>query len=174
MDGPISNARRPSASAMSAKRYGTVSRAARSIVIATDHSPAPPALKKMAEGDFVRAWGGIASLQIALPAVWTGMARRGLPIERIAEWMSAAPARLAGLDGQKGAIAVGRDADLVVFDPDASFTVDARTLYHRHPVTPYDGARLRGRVKTTILRGQVVFDNNECVTQPAGRLIPDP
>ena len=143
-------------------------------LIATDHSPAPPALKKMAEGDVVRAWGGIASLQIALPAVWTGMAQRGLPIERIAEWMSAAPARLAGLGGQKGAIAAGRDADLVIVDPDASFTVDARTLYHRHPVTPYDGARLRGRVKTTILRGQVVFDNNECIAEPAGRLIPDP
>ena len=143
-------------------------------LIATDHSPAPPALKKMAEGDFVRAWGGIASLQIALPAVWTGMAQRGLPIERIAEWMSAAPARLAGLDGRKGAIATGRDADLVIFDPDASFTVDARALYHRHPVTPYDGARLRGRVKTTILRGHVVFDNNESATQRSGSLIPDP
>ena len=73
----------------------------------------------MADGNFVGAWGGIASLQIALPAVWTGMAQRGLPIERLAEWMSAAPARLAGLDGQKGAIAAGHDADLVIFDPDA-------------------------------------------------------
>jgi allantoinase len=142
-------------------------------LIASDHSPAPPALKQIEEGDFVRAWGGIASLQIALPAVWTAMTARGLPIERIAEWMSAAPGRLAGLEGRKGAIAVGCDADLVVFDPDASFVVDAKALYHRHPVTPYHGARLHGVVKTTILRGHVVFDKDE-YPQPVGRLIPSP
>jgi len=140
--------------------------------IASDHSPAPPALKQIAEGDFVRAWGGIASLQIALPVVWTGMAARGLPIERIAEWMAAAPARLAGLDDRKGAIAAGRDADLVLFDPDASFVVDGKALYHRHPVTPYDGARLRGVVKTTILRSQIVFDQNKCMATAIGALIP--
>ena len=120
----------------------------------------------------MRAWGGIASLQIALPVVWTGMAARGLPIERIAEWMAAAPARLAGLDDRKGAIAAGRDADLVLFDPDASFVVDGKALYHRHPVTPYDGARLRGVVKTTILRSQIVFDQNKCMATAIGALIP--
>jgi allantoinase len=141
-------------------------------LVASDHSPAPPAVKQIAAGDFVRAWGGIASLQIVLPAVWTGMNARGLPLERISEWMSAAPARLAGLDGRKGAIAAGFDADLVLFDPDASFVVDAKALYHRHPVTPYHGARLRGVVKTTILRGQIVFDQNDCVATPIGALIP--
>jgi allantoinase len=142
-------------------------------LIATDHSPAPPALKRIAEGDFVGAWGGIASLQIGLPAVWTGMAAGGLPIERIAEWMAAAPARLAGLDARKGAIAVGRDADLVLFDPDDSFVVDAKALYHRHPVTPYHGAQLCGVVKTTILRGQIVFHDKACTREPAGQVIPN-
>ena len=99
------------------------------------------------------------------------MAARGLPIDRLSEWMSAAPARLAGLQRSKGAIAAGCDADLIVVDPDAEFTVDAHALYHRHPVTPYDGARLRGQVKTTILRGQVVFDKNEICGVPTGRLI---
>ncbi len=139
--------------------------------IATDHSPAPPSLKCLAEGDFVRAWGGIASLQISLAIVWTGMASRHLPIHHIGQWLAAAPARLAGLDRIKGAIAVGCDADLVIWDPDADTTVAATALYHRHPVTPYDGARLRGRVKTTILRGEVVFDHGKCHGAPAGRLI---
>jgi allantoinase len=140
-------------------------------LVATDHSPAPPALKHIDDGDFVGAWGGIASLQLALSVMWTGAADRGLSIERLARWMSAAPARLAGLDGVKGAIAAGHDADLVIFDPDAAFTVNAATLYHRHAVTPYDGARLRGRVRTTMLRGQIVFADGECRGPAAGRLL---
>jgi allantoinase len=128
--------------------------------VATDHSPAPPALKHLADGDFVRAWGGIASLQLGLPAVWTGAVERGIEFARLAQWLSAGPARLAGLPA-KGAIAVGCDADVVVWDPDAVWTVDGRLLQHRHPVTPYDGRRLRGRVLTTILRGTTVFDAGE-------------
>lgn len=140
-------------------------------LVATDHSPAPPVLKHVGDGDFVEAWGGIASLQLALSVMWTGAADRGLSIERIARWMSAGPARLAGLDGVKGAIAAGRDADLVIFDPDAGFTVNAATLYHRHAVTPYDGARLRGRVRTTMLHGQIVFTDGECRGPGSGRLL---
>jgi allantoinase len=143
-------------------------------LIASDHSPAPPPLKSVWEGDFLRAWGGIASLQVAASAVWTGMAAHRLEMTRLAEWMSAAPARLAGLAARKGAIAPGMDADLVVFDPDAEWIVDARTLYHRHPVTPYDGIRLRGRVRTTILGGRVVFDDNECRGTPHGALLTAP
>jgi allantoinase len=143
-------------------------------LVATDHSPAPPALKHLDDGDFVRAWGGVASLQLGLPIVWTGAAARGVPIERLADWLAARPARLAGLPA-KGAIAVGRDADLVVFDPDSEWTVDAKTLHHRHPVTPYDGYRLRGQVLTTILRGVTVFDRGEVATAASGKtLSPDP
>jgi allantoinase len=140
-------------------------------LIATDHSPAPPALKRLTDGDFIRAWGGIASLQIGLAAVWTGAAARGIPIERLARWLAGAPARLAGLSRVKGTIAVGQDADLVIWDPDAETTIDPAELYHRHPVTPYAGARLRGRVHATILRGETVFKDGKCLGGARGRLL---
>jgi allantoinase len=140
-------------------------------LVATDHSPAPPAVKHLDDGDFIAAWGGIASLQLSLPVMWTGARRRNIPFERLAEWMCAAPARLAGLAGRKGAIATGHDADLVIVDPDRELTVDASRLYHRHAVTPYDGARLHGVVQTTMLRGEIVYDAGSTVGPPAGRLI---
>jgi allantoinase len=138
--------------------------------VATDHSPAPPALKHLDDGDFLRAWGGIASLQLGLSAVWTEAARRGIELSRLAHWLAAGPARLARLS-TKGAIAVGRDADLVVWDPDAEWTVDGERLHHRHPVTPYHGRRLRGRVLTTILRGTTVFDRGEFASPPIGAAV---
>jgi allantoinase len=140
-------------------------------LVATDHSPAPASLKHIEDGNFIAAWGGIASLQLSLPIVWSGAAQRGLPIERLAQWMSAAPARLAGLAARKGAIAVGHDADLVILDPDSEMTVDASRLYHRHAVTPYDGARLRGVVMATMLRGEIVFEHGDCVGTPRGKTL---
>jgi allantoinase len=139
-------------------------------LIATDHSPAPPALKRLDDGDFLRAWGGIASLQVSLAAVWTGAAARGVQLGSLSRWLCAAPARLAGLSRRKGEIAAGHDADLVIWDPEAEFTVDPAALQHRHAVTPYAGRRLRGRVWKTILRGQVVFDEG-AFAEPAGRLL---
>lgn len=124
-------------------------------LIATDHSPCPPEMK---QGHFMEAWGGIASLQVALAAVWTEARRRGIGIERVAQWMSSAPARLAGLD-RKGSIRLGMDADLVVFDPDAAFTVDPARLHHRHPITPYAGRELFGKVEATYVRGEQRFGN---------------
>ena len=140
-------------------------------LVATDHSPAPPDLKHLDSGDFLRAWGGIASLQLGLSIVWSGARERGLPIEHLARWLAENPARLAGLQHRKGAIEIGRDADLVVWDPDATTTIDAASLYHRHPVTPYHGARLHGRVQTTLLRGEIVFDEGEVRGRATGRLI---
>jgi allantoinase len=137
-------------------------------LVATDHSPAPPAMKHRPFGDFLGAWGGIASLQLGLSATWTGAQARGLGIDRVAEWMSAAPARLAGLE-RKGQIAAGCDADLVIWDPDAVQVVDAAHLFHRHPITPYQGLPLRGQVRTTILRGEVVFDAGTIVGPARGR-----
>src|SRR2546426_2876306 len=102
-------------------------------LVASDHSPCPLALKLPERGDFLAAWGGIAALELALAAVWTGARARGLSPTHLARWMSAGPARLAGLDAAKGAIAPGRDADLVLFDPDATITVDAARLHQRHP-----------------------------------------
>ena len=124
-------------------------------VIATDHSPCPPSMK--ADGDFIRAWGGIAALELSLPAVWTGASARGIPLARVTEWLSAAPSRLAGIDGRKGSIAAGKDADLVVWDPDATFVVDEARLRQRHKRTPYAGLTLRGRVIETYARGRLVY-----------------
>jgi allantoinase len=140
-------------------------------LVATDHSPAPPALKHFDDGDFLQAWGGVASLQLGLSAVWTGARQRGLPLERVATWLASNPARLADLDQVKGSIAEGRNADLVVFDPDAEFTLDATTLYHRHAVTPYHRARLIGRVQLTLLRGEIIFADGKCDGLPSGQLL---
>ena len=140
-------------------------------VVATDHSPAPPSLKKIEEGDFMRAWGGVASLQVGLAAVWTSAVRRGAGVADLANWLAEAPARLAGLSGRKGIIAWGADADLVFWDPDAESTVDPANLYHRHPDSPYTGMAVRGRVVRTILRGDVIFDRGKCTGIPNGRFV---
>jgi allantoinase len=141
-------------------------------MIVSDHSPCPPILKRKDTGDFFVAWGGIASVQVGVSAVWTMMHQRGLPIARLAEWMSTAPARLVGLDRVKGRIAPGHDADLVLFDPDREWTVEAEALLHRHHLTPYLGARLRGRVEATYVRGTLAYDRHHGpVTVPPGRLL---
>jgi allantoinase len=139
-------------------------------LIATDHSPAPPALKGIDHGDFVRAWGGIASLQLGLAAVWTGAVARDVSLDHLARWLSEAPARLAGIDARKGRIAIGYDADFVIWDPDEEAVVDPAALHHRHPVTPYAGRRLRGVVRQTILRGEVIFDKGR-ISAPSGQLL---
>jgi allantoinase len=120
-------------------------------LVVSDHSPCTPELKRLDVGDFGLAWGGVASLQVGLPVVWTGARARGVGLDRVVRWMSEAPARLAGLPG-KGAIAVGKDADLVAFAPEALWRVGE--LHHRHPVTPYAGRELGGVVRRTWLRGQ--------------------
>ncbi len=125
-------------------------------LIVSDHSPCPPEMKET-EGDFFSAWGGIASLQLSMSAVWTGARSRGVKPERIAEWMSAAPARVAGLQSRKGALAAGYDADIVVWDPKARFVVDPAQLLHRHKVTPYAGRELFGRVTATYVGGKRIF-----------------
>ena len=139
--------------------------------VVSDHSPAPPALKAIDSGDFVAAWGGIASLQLGLPVVWTGMRERGLPLEWLARWMCGAPARLAGLAHRKGSLAPGHDADLVIWTPEQEFTVDPARLLHRHPLTPYAGRRLFGVVHATYLRGERVFAQGAGVTGTHGQLL---
>jgi allantoinase len=143
-------------------------------LVATDHSPCPPEMKGLGGGDFLRAWGGIASLQLSLPVVWNGARARGYTPVDVARWMCEAPARLAGLDASKGAIAPGRDADFVVWDPDAAFVVDPAKLHHRHPLTPYAGATLPGVVRATYLRGHRVFDGAEVAAEPIGRILSRP
>jgi allantoinase len=140
-------------------------------MVVTDHSPSPAALKHLDDGDFLRAWGGISSLQLGLSAVWTGARERGVPINRVVTAMSGNPARLADLHHIKGTIAEGKHADLAIFDPDEQYTVDARSLYHRHAVTPYHGARLTGRVRATLLRGEFIFAEGKCSGLASGQLL---
>ena len=139
--------------------------------VASDHSPCPPEMKRRDTGDFMAAWGGIASLQLMLPVLWTGMRARGLPVERLASWLSAEPARLVGLGARKGAIAPGHDADLVVWDPDETFLVDGAQLLHRHPITPYHGTRLHGVVHATYVRGTRVYGRDCGVSAGHGSLL---
>src|SRR5271168_5406377 len=139
--------------------------------VATDHSPCPPAMKLPEEGDFLRAWGGIASLQLSLPAVWTEARARGYAVTHLAKWLCDGPARLAGLAGKKGTIAVGCDADFVVWDAEAKFRVEAAQLHHRHKVTPYARRELCGRVETTFLRGRKICERGEFSAGPVGHVL---
>src|SRR5580692_3316532 len=139
--------------------------------IATDHSPCPPAMKLPEEGDFLRAWGGIASLQLSLPAVWTEASARGYAVTHLAKWLCEGPARLAGLAGRKGTIAVGCDADFVIWDPEAKFQVDPVQLHHRHKITPYAGRELKGMVVTTFLRGRKIFERGDFSASPIGHVL---
>ncbi len=126
-------------------------------LIGSDHSPCPPAMKRLEEGNFKTAWGGISSLSLSLPLMWTEASRRGFTLSDITKWMGEEPARLAGFSSRKGRIAAGYDADLVIFDAEAEFVVTKDRLYYRHTVSPYMGEKLRGIVKATYLRGKLVF-----------------
>ena len=141
-------------------------------LVVSDHSPCPPLLKEPARGNFMAAWGGIASLQLALPVVWTEARRRELGLGRLIGWMAEAPASLAGLAASKGRIAPGYDADLVAFDPDATFEVAGTAIHHRHKLTPYLGRTLHGVVLKTWLRGRPVFSAGCFEGVPQGALLP--
>jgi allantoinase len=138
-------------------------------LVVTDHSPCPPEMKRIGQGDFRTAWGGIASLSIALPVMWTEASRRGFTLVDLSRWMTEGPARLAGCDSRKGRIAAGYDADFVVFECDREFIVSEDCLHYRHKVSPYLGKRLRGVVKTTYLRGKAVFADGKFPGDPGGR-----
>lgn len=139
-------------------------------MVTTDHSPCTPNLKIQDRGDFHEAWGGISSLQLGFPLVWSQAWERGLGLERVLHWMATKPSQIAGLDDRKGSIAPGKHADLVVFDPDAKQTIDATQLEMKNKLTPYDGRTLRGVVHRTYLRGQKVYDRGE-FSAPAGQPI---
>jgi len=142
--------------------------------VVTDHSPSPGSLKCVDSGDFTKAWGGIASLELGLAATWTEARARGLTVAHVAEWMCAAPARLVGLDGRKGTIAPGRDADFVAWDPEAPRVVDAARMQQRHKLTPYARRTLSGVVHATYLRGRRVYAAGAAdvpLGAPGGRLL---
>jgi allantoinase len=139
--------------------------------VVSDHSPSPPVMKCIDSGDFFKAWGGIASLQLGLPAMWTKMRAHEYSLEQLAQWMCAAPARLAGLDARKGAIAEGHDADIVVWNPEKTFTVQQNMLQHRHKLTPYLKSKLCGVVENTFLRGEMIYDHGRFLGKAKGVLL---
>ncbi len=140
-------------------------------MVASDHSPCSPQLKALEVGDFVRAWGGVAGLQLALPVIWTEAQRRGHAITDVVRWMCAAPAALAGLTGKKGALVAGADADFILFDDVATRTVTPERIEHRHKVTPYAGESLRGVVHATYLRGELVAEDGRIALAEHGELL---
>ncbi len=140
-------------------------------MVVSDHSPCPPEMKLREQGDFLGAWGGISSLQLRLPAVWTEARRRGFSITTMADWLCSAPARLVGLEGRKGALTVGADADVVIWNTEEKFQVEPGMIHHRHKLTPYAGRILQGVVQSTFLRGKTVYDGSEIVSEPTGMLM---
>jgi allantoinase len=139
--------------------------------VVSDHSPSPPSMKCRKSGNFFKAWGGISSLQLGLPVMWTAMNARGHSLKHLVRWMCSGPARLAGLEQHKGAIAAGYDADIVVWNPEKRFVVKPKILYHRHKLTPYLDERLHGEVESTFLRGQMIYDHGKFLGAPRGALL---
>ena len=137
-------------------------------MVVSDHSPCPPEMKLRESGDFLQAWGGISSLQLRLPIVWTESRRRGFYLDDVARWLCSAPAKLVGLERRKGSIAEGYDADLVIWNPKKQFRVEAAELQHRHKQTPYQDRVLDGVVEKTFLRGRKIYDNGEFIDAPRG------
>ncbi len=140
-------------------------------MIVSDHSPCPPKMKLLDEGDFSRAWGGISSLQLRLPVIWTAAQQRGYLLPWLVKWLCQKPAGLVGLAGRKGDILPGYDADFVVWSPETSMRVEPEMLHHRHKLTPYAGRVLNGVVAATFLRGQKVYDRGEFEAAPHGAIL---
>jgi len=139
--------------------------------VATDHSPAPPALKETKSGDFQKAWGGISSLQFALPALWTEACKRNLSEENICTWLCSQPTTICGLSDRKGRIQKGFDADIIAWDPDKKFVVSSDIIHHRHKLTPYLGQELYGVVVQTWLHGKKVYADGKFLNLNEGRII---
>ena len=140
-------------------------------MVVSDHSPCPPEMKLRKQGDFAKAWGGISSLQLRLPVMWTESSARGFTVNQLTQWLCAAPARQVSLHGRKGSLAVGCDADIVIWNPDREFRVSPSLIHHRHKLTPYAGEILHGVVEKTFLRGQMVYDGAEFVSGPRGEIV---
>lgn len=139
--------------------------------VATDHSPAPPDMKQMQSGDFMKAWGGISSIQFALPVLWTAAKKRGCNVEDIAEWLCEQPASFIGRSASKGKIRKGNDADLVVWDPEKKFVVTEEMIQHKHKITPYLNEELSGVVEQTWLAGEKVYDGGKFLHLNKGKLL---
>ncbi len=140
-------------------------------MVVSDHSPCTPHLKLKEQGNFMQAWGGIASLQFGLPVMWTNAKERGFTLKDITNWMSQRPAELAGLSHRKGELKVGYDGDVVIWNPEASFVVEPGIIQHKHKLTPYNGRKLYGVVEAVYVRGQEVYQRGQFSERPPGQLL---
>jgi allantoinase len=140
-------------------------------MVVSDHSPCTPDLKLRESGDFMEAWGGISTLQFGLPVLWTGARARGFDLADVSRWMSAATAKLAGLDDRKGVLKAGFDADITIWHPEREFTVETAAIQFKNKVTPYDGMQLFGAVEATYVRGRKVYGQGEFSPEPVGELL---
>ncbi len=138
-------------------------------MVVTDHSPCPPAMKHQDSGRFDLAWGGIAGLSLALSVIHSECRHRGFTLDDITRWMSSAPAALAGIGHRAGALEAGRNANFIIFDTEAEFTVTADRLHYRHAISPYLNETLHGAVKATFLRGEAVYREGIFAPTPSGR-----
>jgi allantoinase len=152
------------------KLWGAVKRGLISFIV-TDHSPAPPDIKELDSGNVAKAWGGISSLELSLPVVWTKARERGFKIEDMARLMSENVAVFLSLDKKKGKIQKGMDADLMIWNPEDSFIADQSKVHYRHKISPYHGQKLYGVVRTSILNGSIVYDNGNFLSLRQGKLI---
>jgi allantoinase len=139
--------------------------------IVSDHSPCPASMKLPESGDFLSAWGGIASLQLRLPVIWSESKNRGFTLTDLAKWLCSEPAKQVALKDRKGSIAEGLDADLVIWNPNLQFEVTPASLFHRHKITPYRGELLQGVVQKTFLRGKKIYDGREVKGPPSGKFM---
>jgi allantoinase len=140
-------------------------------MIVSDHSPCTPELKLLEKGDFLEAWGGIATLQFSLPVIWSEAQKRGFGLADLTRWMSHEPAKLAGLDKRKGKLEIGFDADIVIWHPEKEFEVVPEIIEFKNKLTPYTGMNLRGSVEATYVRGEKVYENGRFTGEPFGELI---
>ncbi|MDQ6757366.1 MAG: allantoinase AllB [Bacteroidota bacterium] len=139
--------------------------------VATDHSPATPVLKELQSGDFMKAWGGIASLQFALPILWTAAKKRNCNLNEITKWLCENPAKLIGQEKRKGKIEKGFDADLIIWDDKKSFKVTEDIIQHKHKITPYLNEELTGVIHQTWLAGEKVFDDGKFLHLNKGKIL---
>ncbi len=137
--------------------------------IVSDHSPCTPQLKHIDTGDIEHAWGGISSLQFGLSIIWSEAKQRGYNLEQVIDWMATRPATFAGLGGKKGKIAQGYDADFIVFDDQARYTITTEMIKYKHQITPYEGRQVQGIVKQTFVRGQLVYADGKLLGDPIGK-----
>jgi allantoinase len=140
-------------------------------MVVSDHSPCVPDLKFLPEGDLKKAWGGVASLQFRLPAVWTEARKRGMTLEDVSRWLCSAPAEFLGLGDRKGKLAPGFDADIVIWDQNTPTVFQGDNIHHKHKVTPYEGRQLQGVVKQTFLRGQKIYENGKLIKPTVGEAV---